>query len=163
MANSMKAARKTKEEIIADFENDLIRLESMTIKVDGHDEVLAFSRDMHPMPQRLHFILPEYSVYHLTIRYYVKQRPLRNLTYHQTVKKSGIVVDSRDLNMVQDARHGEYFEHTFIPGGVPGGAFLRSEYPAKSTIKENGEKIWSYKWTLEITKKVNKPTIGGFD
>ncbi|CAK9438603.1 uncharacterized protein LODBEIA_P28270 [Lodderomyces beijingensis] len=154
---------KTREEILADFENDLIRFEAMQIQIEGHDEPLVFSRDMFPMPNRLHFIVPEYSVYHLSIRYSVKTRPLRNLSYHQTVKKSGIIVDSRDLPMIQEAMHGQVFEHTFIAGGVPGGAFLRTEYPAKSTIRENGVKIWSYKWTLEISKKATKPTIGGFD
>ncbi|CAL1198582.1 unnamed protein product [Candida parapsilosis] len=127
----MSSQRKTREELLADFENDLVKFISMSLTVEGHDEPLVFSRDMDPMPQRLHFILPEYSVYYLTIRYKVKQRPLKKLTYHQTVKKGVVKVDTRDLKMIEDAvvndheDDGDYHEVTFPAGGVPGGSFLR--------------------------------------
>ncbi|KAI5960322.1 uncharacterized protein KGF55_004614 [Candida pseudojiufengensis] len=168
-SSTIPPRRKTREEILADFENDLIKFESMSIKIDGHDEALIFSRNMEPMPQRLYFILPEYCTYHLSLRYKIKQRPLNKLSYHQTVKKSGIIVDSRDLAMNQCALvnnpydENDYHEITFIPAGTPGGAFLRGEYPAKSIIKEDGKTIWSYKWTIKIVKKADKPQIGGFD
>ena len=34
------------EEVLADFENDLVRFESMSLKLYGHDQPLQFSRDM---------------------------------------------------------------------------------------------------------------------
>ncbi|KAI5953364.1 hypothetical protein KGF54_002735 [Candida jiufengensis] len=168
-SSTSKSTKKTREELLQDFENDLIKFESMSIKIDGYEQPLVFTRNMDPMPQKLHFILPEYCVYHLSIKYKVKQRPLNKLSYHQTVKKSGIIVDSRDLPMNDIANvnnpqdENDYHEITFIPAGTPGGAFLRGEYPAKSTIKEDGKTIWSYKWTLKITKKADKPEIGGFE
>ncbi|KAL6453703.1 LOW QUALITY PROTEIN: hypothetical protein SBY92_005275 [Candida maltosa Xu316] len=164
--DTKKAIGKTREEILADFENDLVRFEAMSIKIVGFDEPLEFSRTMDPMPQRLHFILPEYSIYRLTIRYKVKKRPLKSLTYHQTVKKK---IDDRNLHMIEDAwvnnhdDEGDFHEVTFPPSGVPGGSFLRGDYKAKSVIKEEGQVIWSYKWTLEVVKKGTPPGIGGFD
>ncbi|KAI3403860.1 hypothetical protein KGF56_003290 [Candida oxycetoniae] len=159
---------KTREQLLADFENELIRFEAMSIKIDGYEQPLVFSRDMDPIPQRLYFILPEYSVYHLTIRFKVKRRSLKNLTYHQTVKKSGIIVDSRDLPMAQDAyvndhtNENDYHEVTFARSGLPGGSFLRTEFTSKSIIRENGKKIWSYRWILQIVEKSRPPAIGGF-
>ncbi|RCK60657.1 Rho GDP-dissociation inhibitor [Candida viswanathii] len=168
-SGQQRSRKKTREEVLADFENDLVRFEAMSIKIAGFDEPLEFSRTMDPMPQRLHFIIPEYSIYNLTVRYKVKQRPLRVLTYHQTVKRKGIPVDDRNLHMIEDAwvnKHGDdgdYHEVTFPPSGVPGGSFLRGDYKAKSVVKEEGRMIWSYKWTLEVVKKGVKPSIGGFD
>ena len=66
LQNSITVApvgKKTREEVLADFENDLVRFESMSLKLYGHDQPLQFSRDMVPFPQRLHFRLPEYSIY----------------------------------------------------------------------------------------------------
>lgn len=171
LQNSITVApvgKKTREEVLANFENDLVRFESMSLKLYGHDQPLQFSRDMVPFPQRLHFRLPEYSIYLLTIRFKVKQRPLRNLTYHQTVKKKRIPVDDRNLEMKEEASvnnlddEDDYHEVTFAPSGVPGGTFLRGKYKARSLVKENGVLIWSYKWTLEVIKKGSTPEIGGF-
>ena len=167
--SSQTKGKKTREEILAGFENDLLRFESMSIKIVGFDEPLEFSRTMDPMPQKLHFTIPEYSIYKLTIRYKVKARPLRVLSYHQTIKRKGIPVDDRNLPMIEDAwvnKHGDdedFHEVTFPPSGVPGGSFLRGDYKAKSIVKEEGKPIWSYKWTLEVVKKGTKPTIGGFE
>lgn len=168
-SNSQSTGKKTREEVLADFENDLVRFEAMSIKIEGFDEPLEFSRNMDPMPQRLHFIIPEYSIYKLTIRYRVKERPLKVLTYHQRVRRKGIPVDDRNLHMIEDAwvnKHDDdedYHEVTFPPSGVPGGSFLRGDYNAKSVVKEGGKLIWSYKWTLEVVKKGVQPAIGGFD
>ena len=55
----------------------------------------------------------------------MKQRPLRNLTYHQTVKKKRIPVDDRNLEMKEEASvnnlddEDDYHEVTFAPSGVP--------------------------------------------
>lgn len=46
LQNSITVApvgKKTREEVLANFENDLVRFESMSLKLYGHDQPLQFS------------------------------------------------------------------------------------------------------------------------
>lgn len=138
----------------------------MEISLDGHDEPLLYSQDMEPMPQRLHFVLPEKSTYILTIRYRAK-RPLGKLGYHQVVKKHGIPFDTRKLpigdNIAPNTDAEPHYEVTFEPHTLPSGALVRGKYPATSTFVENSEPIFSCDWTIEIVKKDKKPCCKGYE
>ena len=46
LQNSITVApvgKKTREEVLANFENDLVRFESMSLKLYGHDQPLQFT------------------------------------------------------------------------------------------------------------------------
>lgn len=160
--------KKTREEIMADFENEQLRIEAMELHIDGHDDKpLVYHREMEDMPQRLHFILPENCVYSVTIKYKVKKQPLRNLTYKQMVKKAGIVVNLRKLHMGDEAhvnidQDDHTHEVTFPPDNVPGGTFFRGKHPAVSTVYADGKEVWKTKWYIEIVKEGSLPEIGGY-
>ena len=157
---------KTREELIAEFQNDDLELCAMTIAIDGHDQPLRYSQDMDEMPQRLHFVLPEKSTYTLTIRYRAK-RPIRLLGYHQVVKKHGIPFDTRKLpigdNIVPNTDDNPYHEVTFPPHTLPSGSLVRGKYPATSTFLENGKAIFSCEWIIEIVERDRQPESKGFD
>ena len=141
---------KTREELIAEFQNDDLELCAMTIAIDGHDQPLRYSQDMDEMPQRLHFVLPEKSTYTLTIRYRAK-RP----------------IDTRKLpigdNIVPNTDDNPYHEVTFPPHTLPSGSLVRGKYPATSTFLENGKAIFSCEWIIEIVKRDRQPESKGFD
>lgn len=157
-----KAAPKTREEIVADFENDLIELHGMTIVVDGHPP-LEFLRDMEDMPQRLHFILPEYATYTLTVRFRTPNKQLLKLRYRQLVKKAGVTLNSRDHLLCDATTAGEMHSVTLPPETLPGGALLRGVYPATLKFCEDDDTVLRCKWTIELVNKKKAPAIGGFD
>lgn len=157
---------KTREELIAEFQNDDLELCAMTIALDGHEEPLQYSQDMQEMPQRLHFVLPEKSTYTLTIRYKAK-RPIRQLSYQQVVKKHGIPFDTRKLPVGKniEPNHDDlpYHEVTFEPHTLPSGPLIRGKYPATSTFLEDGKEVFSCDWILEVVKKDKKPESKGYE
>lgn len=159
-------AKKTREELIEDFQSELIDLVSMTIEVEGYSNSLEYHPEMEDLPQRLHFILPEYSTYYLIITYKVKSRPLKKLTYSQVVKKHGIPFASRDLHMNDHAEVNTEDNPThlvrFPPDKLPGGRLIRGTYPAHSKFYEEGKTIFSCDWLIEVVKKDEQPRIGGF-
>ncbi|KAK6457814.1 immunoglobulin E-set [Scheffersomyces xylosifermentans] len=161
-------AKKTREELLADFENDLVRIDSMRLSISGHDEPLVYDRDMEDMPQRLHFILPENSTYRLTLKYKVKKQPLRNLTYKQVVTKGGIPVKSKkwpikELSDVNIHDEEEHHEVTFPEDDIPGGLMFRGTHPATSVLYAEGQEVWKMDWLIEVVKKNRKPAKGGYD
>jgi len=165
--DTKKPVLKTREEIIKEFENELLLLEAMIIAIDGHEQPLQFSRDMENMPQRLHFKLPEYCTYTLTIHYRVKERPLKGLTYKHVVKKHGVPLHSRNYKISDECpvNNEESPIHVakFPPETLPGGSVLRGTYPARSTFVENGKSILKCPWTIELIKQDMVPEVGGYD
>lgn len=153
---------KTREEIVADFENELIELHGMTVTVDGHPP-LEFSRDMEPMPQRLHFILPEYLTYTLTVRFKTPNKQLLKLRYKQLVKKAGMTLNLRDEHLCDSTNLEEMHTVTLPPETLPGGTFLRGVYPATLKFLEDDEPVLRCKWTIELVSKKHAPAIGGYE
>lgn len=153
---------KSRDEILADFENELLELHGMTISIDGHEDPLVYSRDMDQMPQRLHFILPEYSTYHLTIHYKPRERDLKNFRYSQVVKKHGIPFNTRKHLLAEKAPSGKVHSVTLPPEELPGGALVRGIYPAKSSFKEGDKTIFRCEWTIELVGQKEPPKMGGY-
>ncbi|CUM66275.1 uncharacterized protein PRCAT00003936001 [Priceomyces carsonii] len=148
-----------------EFENDLLFLHSMKIDVTGF-EPLVYTRDeTDDAPKSLYFILPELSSYRLTIKYGVKERPLRNLTYYQCVMRHGIPVRENTYDMGEEVvitSGDQYHEITFPAEKLPGGVLSRGIYAASSTFLEEGEPIFKKDWTLEIVKKGTVPAKGDY-
>ncbi|ODV77382.1 E set domain-containing protein [Suhomyces tanzawaensis NRRL Y-17324] len=157
---------KTKEEIHAQFDSEFLDLESMIIDIVDHQTQLVYARDMEEMPQQLHFVLPEYSTYVLTVKYKVKKRDLGKLTYHQVVRKHGIPFKTRNEDVTKNAVITECPKSphsvTFAPDTLPGGPFIRGTYDASSHFEEQGQKLLSVPWKIEIVKKNVKPRIDGY-
>lgn len=155
---------KTREELVAMFKNDHIELIAMIIEVEGFDVKLEYSQDMDNPPQLLYFLLPEHSKYYLTIHYKVLNRPLKNLTYYQVVKKGGIPFKTRKEKISAEAFINDdqtpIHSITFPADDIPGGKFIRGTYPAVSTFYEDGKPIFTTEWNIKVTKKGSTPEIG---
>lgn len=157
---------KTRQELIEEYESEFLDLVSMTIDVDGSDERLQYTKDMEDPPQRLHFHLPEYCTYRLSIGYKVKKRPLQELTYVHEVRRLGIAVNSRRELIaaeapVNDDDNPVHFK-TFSPTDLPGGIIVRGKHPASASFLEGNKTLYTCKMTIEITKKSVKPRMGGY-
>lgn len=154
---------KTREDIIAEMQSEYIELLSMKLEVEGHDETIEFSQDMEDMPQQTHFILPEYSIYHLTICYKIK-KPVTSLKYHQVVKKHGIPFKTRNLNMAHGHVNCEdttpVHSIKFPADSVSGGALIRGKYPAQSRFLMGDHELLTCDWTIEVMKKHQRPCRG---
>lgn len=155
-----------REELIDKFQSDLIDLKAMVVEVEGHDNHLVLATDMEEPPQLLHFIIPEYSTYCLTIEYRVKKRPLKQFNYIQTIKKHGVVIYSRNAAIAPEVHVNDdqtpTHSVTFAPEKLPGGMFIRGVHLAYSTFYEDDKQIFSCGWTIEIVKKHVKPQVGGY-
>lgn len=155
----------TREELIAQFQNENMQLIAMIIEIEGYEEVLEYTHDMEDLPQELFFIIPEKSKYYLTIKYKVS-RPFKNLTYHQVVKKGGFVFKQRKEPMAEYVTANDestpYHSITFPVDEIPGGSLIRGTYPASSTFYSDGKEILKAKWTIKIAKKDTKPSKGGY-
>ncbi|EGV66085.1 E set domain-containing protein [Yamadazyma tenuis ATCC 10573] len=155
---------KSRDELLDMFRNELIELIAMTIQCEGHPEVLEYSQEMENIPQKLFFILPEYSTYTLTIKYRVTAKPLVKLTYYQVVKKGGIPFKSRKEEIANTAVTNDdtnpHHTVTFPPDDIPGGTFIRGTYPAVSTFYAEGKPIFSTEWAIKVVKRGTQPSIG---
>lgn len=158
---------KSREELLRQFENDLISLEAMILTIEGFEESLHFHKNMEILPQELYFKIPEYCTYSLTIHYRVKKRALKNLSYHHTVKKHGIPLNVRNHKIHECAPINDDDDSihivTFPPEAVPGGPVLRGIYPAKSKFIEDGKTILRCSWTIELIKEGETPGVGGYE
>lgn len=154
---------KSREELMDMFRNEILELIALSIEVEGYDKVLEYSQDMENMPQQLSFILPEHSKYYLTIKYKVTQ-PLKNLVYHQVVKKGGFVFKQRKDIMAETAHpNDESTPHHVckLPvDKIPGGSIVRGTFPATSNFYADGELILVANWTIKVVKKGTEPAMG---
>ena len=152
---------KTKEEILEEYKSEFLDVVRMEIDVDGFDEKVVYSTDMEVVPEKMHMILPEYCTYHLTIYYRVKKRAIKNLHYYHGVKKAGIAIKTRNLDIGDvepnegDTLHKAVFEADTLPGGY----FIRGTYPANTIFLEDKKPIFNFDWNIEIAKKDVKPSI----
>ncbi|CAK7905814.1 hypothetical protein CAAN1_14S03400 [[Candida] anglica] len=153
---------RTPAEIIEDYRSEYLDIIGFYVTVDGYDEKLEYSETMDPMPEKIHLVLPEYCTYNLVLRYRVKKRPIKNLSYYQAVKKAGIPIKTRkmDFGDVEPNAPGEYHTAVFVPDTLPGGMFTRGTHPATTTFsEEDGKTIFAFNWFIEIAKKDVKPSV----
>ncbi|CAH6719540.1 hypothetical protein CLIB1444_02S10902 [[Candida] jaroonii] len=161
--SSAQSGLKSREELMDMFRNEILELVALSIEVEGYDKVLEYSQDMKDMPQKLSFILPEHSKYHLTIKYKVTQ-PLKNLVYHQVVKKGGFVFKQRKDVMTEVAHPNDESNPHHVcrlpVDKIPGGSIVRGTFPATSNFYSDGKLILVANWTIQVVKKGTEPAMG---
>lgn len=99
--------------------------------------------------------IPENSKYSMTVFFHVKNRTLKNLKYIQVIKKAGVTVKQRELEIGEEFEPSEekVYSKTFPEDTTPGGFLFRGLYPATSTYYAGDEELMVVDWQLEITKK----------
>lgn len=155
---------KSREEILKDFQSEYLDVIAMEVTVDGFEgEKIVYSTSMEPMPEKIHIILPEYCTYHLVIHYRVKEKPVKKLHYYHAVKKAGIPIKTRNLDLgaevVPNKTPEDYYVAKFEPDTLPGGMFIRGTYPANTIFLEDGKQLFELFWNIEIAKKDVKPGV----
>ena len=96
--------------------------------------------------------IPEGSKYFMTI-YFKALKDLKDFKYNQVVKKAGIVLKERDIQIGDYTASSEVYSKEFEPDVTPSGFFTRGTFPARSTYYANGAELYASDWTLEIKKK----------
>lgn len=121
------------------------------VNVEGRDPVTVDVKNA----DSILFKIPENSKYHLTVFFHVKNRTLKNLRYQQNIKKAGITVKQRDLDIGDEYAPSEetVYSKSFPEDVTPGGFLFRGTYPATSTYYAGDEELMVVEWSLEITKK----------
>ncbi|KAK6462314.1 immunoglobulin E-set [Scheffersomyces coipomensis] len=100
------------------------------------------------------FNIPESSKYYTTIHFKVKNRELKNVKYKQVVRKAGLVIKQRELDLGPEFQPSdEVYTTDFPEDTTPGGFFIRGTYPSTSTYYADDEELFTSDWTLTITKK----------
>ncbi|KAI3404557.1 hypothetical protein KGF56_002656 [Candida oxycetoniae] len=90
--------------------------------------------------------------YRMTLRFKVKNRELSNLKYKQNVKKAGVTVRSREVDLgTREPSETEIYEQDFPEDETPGGWLMRGKYAATSYYSAGDEMLIVNDWTLEIT------------
>lgn len=111
-------------------------------------------REVQVLDEHLHIKIPEHSKYSMTIYFKVHNRALDNVKYTQIIKKAGIVVKQRDLELGPHFEPSEEtYSTTFPEDTTPGGWIMRAKYPAQSIYYAGDEELMTVDWTLEITSK----------
>jgi hypothetical protein len=100
----------------------------------------------------IHIKVPENSKYVTTIHFKVK-KDLKGFTYKQQVKKAGIVVKTREIELGDYEANDEVYSKEFPEDTTPGGFLFRGQFPAVSTYCANGEELLVVEWITEVTKK----------
>lgn len=96
--------------------------------------------------------IPGGSKYTMTLRFKVKNRNLTDLKYKQVVKKGGITIRSREVEIgTYDASETEIYEKTFAEDETPGGWIMSGTYYCTSTYFAGDEQLIVNDWTLQIT------------
>ncbi|CAK7895262.1 hypothetical protein CAAN1_10S01530 [[Candida] anglica] len=104
--------------------------------------------------EKIDIKIPEGSKYSITVYFHVKNRELVDLKYTQVIKKLGIVLKQRDLQIGDSfAPSTETYTKKFAEDVTPSGWATRGSFPATSTYYAGDELLYSVEWTLEITKK----------
>ncbi|KAK6201469.1 immunoglobulin E-set [Scheffersomyces amazonensis] len=114
--------------------------ETIDVQVEGVEDVI--------------FNIPESSKFVTTIYFRVKNRELKDVKYKQVIKKAGVPIKTRDLELGPVFQPSDEIYSTAFPEDTtPGGFFFRGTYPATSTYYADGEELFTSDWTLTITSK----------
>ncbi|CAK9436751.1 uncharacterized protein LODBEIA_P12730 [Lodderomyces beijingensis] len=126
---------------------DLIPIE-FVLHVVGKDPVTIPVRGV----DSINIKIPGGAKYFMTIKFQVKNRTLKDIKYKQNVKKGGITIRARELEIgTFEPSETEIYTKDFPEDETPGGWLLRGNYYATSTYYAGDELLMAVDWTLEIT------------
>lgn len=98
--------------------------------------------------------IPENTEYQMTIHFLVKEAELKDLSYKQSIKKFGIVMKTKTVEVGPEFQpREEPYLVTFAKDVTPGGMMTRGDFACTSTYTANGEVLFEAHWTLLITQK----------
>ncbi|RLV94823.1 hypothetical protein JA1_001495 [Spathaspora sp. JA1] len=118
------------------------------LKVEGEEPVDIPVKDV----EEIHIQIPGGKKYFMEMHFLVKNRRLDDFKYKQVVKKAGITVRTREVEVGSYDPSEEIYVKEFPEDESPGGFFMRGHYGANSTYFAGEEQLLSNDWTLEIVK-----------
>ncbi|EGW32652.1 uncharacterized protein SPAPADRAFT_61717 [Spathaspora passalidarum NRRL Y-27907] len=118
------------------------------LKVEGQDPVDVPVKDV----DSIHIKIPGGKKYIMEMHFVIMNRKLENFRYIQVVKKAGITVRTREVEIGSYEPGDEVYVKKFPEDDSPGGFFSRGHYGANSTYYAGDEMLVSNDWTLEIVK-----------
>lgn len=133
----------------------------MAVKLHPDVEIIQYSvviegRDPITVPvsgaDKIEIKIPENSKYVITAHFKTK-RVLKDFKYQQVVKKHGVTVKNRSLDVGTYEPSDKVYSKEFPEDTTPGGFLIRGVYPATSTYFDGDEELMTVEWSLEITKK----------
>ncbi|CCE86511.1 Piso0_005006 [Millerozyma farinosa CBS 7064] len=127
---------------------EILEIVKFGIEINGGEEIFVDVLGA----DKIEFKIPESSKYVTTLYFRVKDKPIKGFKYKQVVKKHGLTVKSREIDIGDYEPSDELYSKRFPEDETPGGFLVRGVYPATSTYYVNGEEV-SVDWTLEIVKK----------
>lgn len=131
------------------FYSEDVEIVKFVTKVEGVDEPIET-----PVSgaDKVEVKIPESSNYVMTIHFKAK-KDLKGFRYKQVVKRKGITVKSREVEIGDYDASDEVYSKEFAPDSTPGGFLVRGVYDAKSNYQANGGDILVVNWSLEIVSK----------
>ncbi|CCE85410.1 Piso0_005006 [Millerozyma farinosa CBS 7064] len=126
---------------------DILEIVKFGIEINGGEETFVDVLGA----DKIELKIPESSKY-VSILYFRVNKPIKGFKYKQVVKKHGLTVKSREIDIGDYEPSDELYSKAFPEDDTPGGFLVRGVYPATSTYYVNGEEV-SDEWTLEIVKK----------
>lgn len=99
------------------------------------------------------FVIPEHTVYQMTIHFYIRDQPMKKLRYKQDVRKFSMTVRSREVEIGDEfVPQEEPYAVSFEKDKTPGGMMLRGDYDCESTYWAGDEVLFKIPWKLSVTK-----------
>ncbi|CAI5757260.1 unnamed protein product [Candida verbasci] len=120
---------------------------SIIVEVEGKEPNIILVKGQDSVD----VVIPGGVKYTMTLQFKVLNNKFENFTYKQNVKKLGVTVRSREVDMGTFEPSDEVYSYKFPPDETPGGWMMRGKYQAVSTYFANGKQLIANDWTLEIT------------
>ncbi|EMG49963.1 hypothetical protein G210_5043 [Candida maltosa Xu316] len=91
--------------------------------------------------------------YHMTLHFQVKNKKLEDIRYIQVVKKAGITIRTRELEIGTYEPSDETYSKDFPEDETPSGWLTRGNYNCASTYYTGQDELFKNDWNLEIVAK----------
>ncbi|KAG5418245.1 hypothetical protein I9W82_003773 [Candida metapsilosis] len=120
------------------------------LQVKGQEPVVF---ELEGRTEGIHVKIPGGAKYFTKLRFKIKNRKMENLNYKQVVKKGGIPIKTKEVDLgTREPSETEIYEVDSPEDETPSGWLTRGTYYATTTYYEGDKELFSTQWTLEITK-----------